>query len=200
MNDLETIDIDADTKIFIFSIEKNSFMVDNSIIPMEQIKKIKKFKNTKDRTKRLLARTFLFNYCKKNYILEDFTFAYTNNQRPRFKGTHKIDFSISYSKDMVAIAISTMGIVGLDIEYMDDSIVSKSVALEFMNGAEFSTFVNIKKEHIINYFYEKWTAKESFLKASGDGLRVNPKTVTNSLGKTIYFQDYVINIFRLLPS
>ncbi len=196
MYNLKTIDIDANTKIFVFDIESNSSIVDSSIIPMEQLRKIEKFRDAKNRTKRLIARIFLFNYCKINYGLEDFSFEYTNNQRPRFKSA-KLDFSISYSRDMVAIAISTKGIIGLDIEYMDSSIVSKDVAREFMSSVEYETFTGLKKDAMKRYFYEKWTSKESFLKASGNGLYIDPKTITNDLSKTIYWQDYVINIFKM---
>lgn len=191
MNDVEIIDIDKNSQIFILNIEKNMELLNESIIPNEQLQMIQKYKEDKDRTKRVLARSFLFNYCKNEYNLEDFSFKYTNNQKPKFKNS-ELSFSISYSKDIIGIALSQKQTIGLDIEYAEASIVSKEVAFEFMNDAQLLIFTQLSEKKKDRYFYEIWTSKESFLKATGSGLLVNPKSIINNKGKFFYFKDYII--------
>ena len=192
MNDVEIIDIDKNSKIFILNIEKNMGLLNESIIPNEQLQMIQRYIEEKDRTKRVLARSFLFKYAQEKYDLEDFSFEYVNNQKPRFKNS-ELNFSISYSKDVIAIAFSQKPAIGLDIEYIDPSIVSKQVAMEFMDDTQLLTFSRLTSQEKNRYFYEIWTSKESFLKATGSGLLVNPKTVVNNEGKTSHYKDYIIN-------
>ena len=194
MNALEKVYSDEYCEIFVFGIEQNSSMADISIIPKEQLEKIQKYKQDIDKSKRILARTFLFEYVKKNYNVKDFSFEYTDKQRPKFKHT-KVDFSISYSKNIIAVALSRNAKVGIDIEFVEPSVVSKSVASEFMNTTQLAKFNTLTNKDRDNYFYEMWTSKESFLKASGDGLYVNPKTITNETGEFFYLKDYIIMVF-----
>ena len=104
-----------------------------------------------------------------------------------------MNFSISYSKDVIGIALSQNRAIGLDIEYIDPSIVSKQVAMEFMDDTQLLIFSRLTSQEKNRYFYEIWTSKESFLKATGSGLLVNPKTVVNNEGKSSYYKDYIIN-------
>jgi len=197
LKSLKRIYSDKDSEIFIFNIEQNCSMLNNSIIPKEQLEKIKKYKEEIDRNKRILSRTFLFNYCQEKYNLDNFSFEYTNNQRPKFKYSN-INFSISYSKDIVVVALSTTLRVGIDIEYIESSAVSNNVALEFMDTTQFLEFNNLIKEDRDTYFYKVWTSKESYLKVSGDGLYINPKTITNEIGEFLYFKNYIISFTKSL--
>jgi len=193
MKNLHKIYSDEDSEVFIFSVEQNISMLKQDIIPKDQLAKILKYKQDIDKSKRLLSRTFLFEYSQKNYNLNNFTFEYTKNQRPKFKYSD-IDFSISYSKDIIAIAISKKYTVGIDIEFVEPLIVTEKTAFEFMNDNELVTFMQINEKEKHRYFYDIWTSKESFLKAKGDGLYINPKDVENELGKSFYFQEYIINL------
>ncbi|MEA1893030.1 MAG: 4'-phosphopantetheinyl transferase superfamily protein [Campylobacterota bacterium] len=188
MNDVEIIDIDENTKVFIFSVDKNIAMANLSMVP--------KYREDIDKTKRLLARVFLFEHCKKHYGLEDFSFEYTDKGRPKFKNS-EIDFSISYSKDIIGVAISTKPKIGLDIEFLEPLMVSDRVALEFMSSDEFLTFSKLINDDKKRYFYEVWTSKESFLKAKGDGLYTNPKGVVNTKGQFFYFKNFIASFTRI---
>lgn len=194
MNNLQRVYRDENSEVFLFSIDENLSMLDISIIPKEELEKILRYKEDIDRIKRLLARTFLFEYCQQHYNLKDFTFKYTKNQKPQYKYNDSIDFSISYSKDIIVVALSTKYRVGVDIEFIDTSIVLKEIASEFMNKIQLTKFMQLDKIDKDKYFYEIWTSKESLLKAQGNGLLIDPKDIVNDEGKLIYFKDYVINL------
>jgi len=196
MKTLQKIYSDKDSEIFIFNCDENRAIINHNIIPDEQLKRILEYKNDEDQIKRLLARTFLFEYCQKRYNLNNFSFEYTENQRPKFKYSD-IDFSISYSQNIIAIAVSTKSRIGVDIELLEPSIISKKVAYEFMNDKELTTFIELNKSDRIKYFYEIWTAKESLLKARGDGLCTNPKDIINNSKKLIHFKEYIISFTKI---
>jgi 4'-phosphopantetheinyl transferase len=193
MKTLQRIYSDKDSEIFIFNSDENRAVINTTIVPDEQLEKILKYKEEEDQVKRLLARTFLFEYCQKKYNLNDFSFEYTENQRPKFKQSD-IDFSISYSKNIIAIALSKKHRIGVDIEFLEPSIVSKEVASEFMHDKELVTYMQMDEKSKNRYFYEKWTAKESLLKAQGDGLTINPKDVINTQKKFFYFSEYIVSL------
>jgi len=196
MKTLQRIYSDTHSEVYIFNSNENRANINTTIIPDEQLNKILKYRKDEDQAKRLLARTFLFEYCQKRYSLNDFSFEYTKNQRPKFRYSD-IDFSISYSQNIIAIALSTKCKIGVDIEFINPSIVTKKIAFEFMNKKELTTFLKINKNDRYKYFYEVWTAKESLLKARGNGLTLNPKDIVNNFGKLIYFEKYIINLTTL---
>ena len=84
-----------------------------------------------------------------------------------------LNFNMSNSGNLVAIAFSYDGEVGIDIEqirYLPD--------LDEMINTNFSAneirFINAKPEQRINRFFRFWTIKESYLKAIGEGMRLTP--------------------------
>jgi len=188
--------VDEETTIALLRIQDYRHTIDMEIIPREQTKRIEKLKNEHDRIKKLVARTYLFQYCKKHYSLEDFSFVYGEHCRPSFRNS-ALSFSFSYSKDMVAIALSTKDIVGHDIEFLDDSLVSRSVACEFMTSEELMTFSLLEREEQAQFFYQVWTGKESFLKAHGVGLTIDTKTITCELGLSFFAANYVMSLTQL---
>ncbi len=126
----------------------------------------------------MLSRTFLFKYLKENYSINDFSFSYTDIQRPKLKDIN-IDFNISYAKDLVAIAISTKDRIGIDIEYINHSFDIENTANYFMNEEESNRFNSLKDKERFDYYYKLWTFKEALLKLTGKGLHDDLKEITN---------------------
>jgi 4'-phosphopantetheinyl transferase len=188
--------VNNEITIALLRVEDYRHRIDMAIIPREQRERVERFQSEHDRTKKLIARSYLFQYCKKHYGLEDFSFVYGEYQRPSFRET-AINFSISYSQDMIAIALSTQEVVGLDIECLDASRVSENVASEFMTSDELLIFSERGGDEQVRFFYQVWTAKESFLKAQGSGLTVNPRTITAETNISLYGDSYVMSVTQL---
>lgn len=112
------------------------------------------------------------------YGLSDFTFSYTDIKRPTLKQTD-IDFNISYSKSLIAVAISTKNKIGVDIEYIDHSFDIMSIIPACMNNEELKIFELLKNSERLNYFYSLWTYKEALVKLLGGGLYLDLKEITN---------------------
>jgi 4'-phosphopantetheinyl transferase len=82
-----------------------------------------------------------------------------------------IFFNIGHSKDMILIALSRQGILGVDVEYFDRQTDIMEVAGCNFTEKETASLASITDpEARIRLFYRYWTRKEAVAKADGRGL------------------------------
>ncbi len=81
-------------------------------------------------------------------------------------------FNISHSREAVLVGISTVGELGVDIEYMRDRSSVDDIARKFYSLGEIDRLMNFSAMERKKKFYEYWTIKEAFTKALGMGLRM----------------------------
>jgi 4'-phosphopantetheinyl transferase len=104
------------------------------------------------------------------------------------------EFNISHSGDMVVLAVTQIGSVGIDIEKIRD-----------VNIEDFSRYVpevaNLHKkydvEHVNGLFFDCWTKKEAVLKGYGKGL-LAPLEQVAIAGDTALFHETTWFIKKLL--
>lgn len=149
-------------------------------IPKKQREDIFKYKQLDDKNKRLISRTFLFQYLQKEFNINNFEFSYTDINRPTIKNI-PIDFNLSYSKDLIAIAITNKNRIAIDIEYINQDIDINDLIPICMNDKESNEIKkSIKhKNYHINKFYELWTYKEALAKFIGKGLYLDIKNIVS---------------------
>ncbi len=82
--------------------------------------------------------------------------------KPRL-ATRELEFSVSHAGDLVAVAVTPAGEVGVDVERVDVNAVSTIVA-----ALGLPTATNTDAA------FRAWVRLEAALKATGDGLRVEP--------------------------
>lgn len=85
----------------------------------------------------------------------------------------KLNFSISYSGNFAACAVSTVSQLGIDIEIIKD--INFPEFSKYFNDSEWSRI--IYSEDPQRSFFYFWTKKESVLKADGRGLSVDLRDV-----------------------
>ena len=126
-------------------------------ITLEDKKSAAEHKDEKKRVARIVSA-----YLKRKYVGEWET---TENGKPVAKGKF---FNVSHCENAVVIAIADRDI-GVDAEKVrtvNESLI-KHVASE-------EEYVGIYSDR---EFFEVWTLKESLVKAQGDGIRENVKTI-----------------------
>lgn len=102
--------------------------------------------------------------------INDITFEYDENSKPKLKGQKNLYFSISHSFEYVAVAVSDKP-VGVDIEKIRP--VSQTIINRVCSKAE-RTYLKESTDEQSN-FIKLWTLKESYLKAIGTGIIDNMK-------------------------
>ncbi|BCD90390.1 4'-phosphopantetheinyl transferase [Francisella halioticida] len=184
------------TNIFLLNIAENINQIDLDTIPNSQILAIKKYKFEKDRNKRLLARSFLYNYLKFKYQIDNFGLKYGQYQKPFLEANENIDFSISYSECYVVVAISDKYNIGVDIEFIDTKINHQDLRNIIMHPKEISYYNKLIREtDKLNFFFNVFNIKEAVIKSLGIGLYFD---VTNiNVLDTSSFSDFIKNGYFL---
>ena len=109
-------------------------------------------------------------YCALVGVTEgDFTVARAERGKPYFPNTPSIHFSVSHSGDIFACAFSDEP-VGVDIqEYKnrpDEAERCRKIAARFFHRDE----VDALDADTVSAFYNIWTAKEAYVKLTGQGI------------------------------
>lgn len=107
------------------------------------------------------------------YITNDYGKPFLQN----INNENNLKFNLTHSNNLALIAISRDFDLGIDIEFMNKNIELMDVAKYSFSEDEFSELNQKAHKDIYKIFYSIWTRKESFLKLTGKGLSINPKTI-----------------------
>lgn len=87
-----------------------------------------------------------------------------------------LDLSMSHSGRWTAVAVSRSGRIGIDIEAVRS--VTTTLARRCLSGDELAWLDDVEPGTCRSHrFFQLWTAKEAYLKATGVGLAVDPRDV-----------------------
>ncbi|KZD37787.1 4'-phosphopantetheinyl transferase [Bacillus cereus] len=147
----------------------------------------------------LLIRSLICQKYKINN--EEIKFIYNEYGKPFFKNFSDFHFNISHSGEWVVCATANSN-VGIDIERVSD-IEALKLANEFFSDEEFYDIPSMNSDEQINYFYDIWTLKESYIKTIGKGLYIplnsfsikkESRTLISykNIPKDFYFRQYSI--------
>lgn len=92
--------------------------------------------------------------------------------KPRVVGSD-LEVSVSHSGERVAVALTELGGVGVDVEEMKPGKDLAGMVRYVFSPAELEPL-----QDPVACFYQAWTRKESVLKATGQGLRVPMSSIT----------------------
>jgi len=184
--------INTAIQLYLLPIAENLKYINKTIIPPTQQKEISRYKFQHDSDKRLLARSFCYEFVQEHYGVPNFELGFNEYQKPLLKAALHINFSFSYAKDYVLVGISTAKRIGIDIEYINPTFTIHEVAPEIMCAAELEEFLSYKDKSLDQriYFFKLFSAKESIIKAFGTGLYFNVKKL-NTLHTHTYFYEGV---------
>ncbi len=133
-----------------------------------------------------------------------FDISEDENGKPFFKDK-RIEFNISHSGEFVMCAVSKDKI-GCDIEKISD--INMKVAKKFFAEEEYADIISlddtVKRNH---RFFEYWTLKESYLKATGTGLKTpldsfkiikdgDISVISNGQAQEYYFKEFSIPNYK----
>lgn len=131
------------------------------------------------------------------------------NGKPFVQGSKAVYFNLTHSADVIILAVTEEGEIGVDIERVDrefdwmrvDSVLAAS-EIEWIKGNEL-----IDPFSVYPRFFQIWTLKEAYIKCTGDGMsrhlkmlnfhvlseRVQFLDSTNNAQKTdeYYFESYI---------
>jgi len=121
--------------------------------------------------RRGILRTLLGNYLDiEPYQVQ---FCYGNNKKPGIAdilGGRKVQFNLSHSRGLGIYAFTRTHEIGVDVEYIRDIPERGQIAERFFSARENAVFQSLPESQKQKAFFNCWTRKEAFVKATGDGL------------------------------
>ena len=79
-------------------------------------------------------------------------------------------FNLSHSHNLALLAITSIGEIGVDLEYNRPKLNYHAIADRIMSEEEKSIFHDLPPHQQSSAFFSCWTRKEAFVKAHGKGL------------------------------
>lgn len=155
-------------------------------LPARLISKIDSFRFSDDKQRSLIGDLIVQIFYAKELNLKPFEIEFDHNEhgKPYLKDYPKAHFNISHSGNYVVVAFSDCA-VGIDIEKNKGNRLK--VAKRFFTKEEIDdlyAFSEVEKQ--IDYFYQLWTLKESYVKAIGKGISMS----LSSFSLKKFYNDY----------
>jgi 4'-phosphopantetheinyl transferase len=134
------------------------------------------------------------------------SYKYNEYGKPFLEYGQSFNFNISHSGNWIVSALS-LNEVGIDIEQI--KIVDFRIAKRFFSKLEYMDLNNKSENNKLDYFYDLWTLKESYIKYLGKGLyyplnsfsiRKNRRSIQlfdEQERKTLYFKQYKLGSYKL---
>jgi 4'-phosphopantetheinyl transferase len=101
-------------------------------------------------------------------------FSYTQRGKPRLAvplDIHDLSFNSSHSQDLALFAFARHSAVGVDVEWMRPLEDATTIAQRFFTTREIAALNSVDLSARTEAFYNCWTRKEAFVKATGEGLQ-----------------------------
>jgi 4'-phosphopantetheinyl transferase len=186
---VEPIAANNGVQLYLLNIPSNLRFINEGIIPLSQLEAINMYRAKRDREKRLLARSFLYELIYQNYNIDNFDIRFNQFHKPFFKHYPDIYFSFSYSEDYVFIALSRGTPVGVDIQRMDNKFVNEVMAGEIMCMDELELFHAHDDNALLQrkFFFSVFSSKEAIIKAFGMGLHFPIKEISTLASRNFSF-------------
>jgi 4'-phosphopantetheinyl transferase len=134
-----------------------------------------RFRFTCDRSRWIVARgllrTILARYLNVHPC--EIRFAYGARGKPALAAEHvdeTLTFNLSHTDDLAAYAIGRTTEIGIDIERIRSVPELEGIAEAFFSLAERSALMSLPESERRIGFFNCWTRKEAYIKATGDGL------------------------------
>ena len=141
----------------------------SAYLPDDSSKKASSFKHAVDAQRQiigeLLARATLSSTFK--LANSDIRFQYSEHKKPYLENQRDMYFNISHSGEWVVCALSRKE-VGVDVEKIRK--INFNIARRFFSADEVGHLFSLPEKQQLDYFFDLWTLKESYLKTLGTGL------------------------------
>ena len=156
-----------------------------SCLSIDEQKKVLQFHYEGDKLRfakcRSVLRKIIGMWLNKPY--SSLMFKFGKHGKPHLDHHTDIHFNISHTQGHAVLAFARDHEIGIDIENTQRDTDIDNVAQKVFTKKEQELLFQMDGKNRKNLFFRLWTAKESFLKATGRGLTLNPQEIEAILPK-----------------
>lgn len=146
-----------------------------NLLSADEVQRADRFHFEKDRHAFIIARAAMRqilghygNVAPKNLI-----FSYGPRGKPELSPeVNLIKFNLSHSQEFALLAVAQGLCLGIDIEFVNQTIAVEEIAERFFSPNEVRALSAFAGRQKVEAFYSCWTRKEAYIKALGEGLSV----------------------------
>ncbi|HEY0258103.1 MAG TPA: 4'-phosphopantetheinyl transferase superfamily protein, partial [Candidatus Methylacidiphilales bacterium] len=114
---------------------------------------------------------------------ETIELATTEFGRPVLAGNREIQFSLTHTGDLVAVAVTSGAQIGIDLELVQPQRDLPGLAERIFSPEDLREFLALSPGDQTGAFYRAWTRKEAYLKARGEGIAAGLQGTSVSFGQ-----------------
>lgn len=131
-----------------------------------------RFHFQKDRNNFIVSRGTLRMILSRylNLSPQNLKFTYSTQGKPALHTETEIFFNLSHSHQLALYAITLNREIGIDIEFIRPIAEAENIVKNYFSPKEITIFNTISPAHKPEAFFNAWTRKEAYLKATGQGL------------------------------
>lgn len=132
------------------------------------------------------AAKFAFPYLRQRYIAahgllrlilasivncdaRDLEFGTGEHGKPFLVG-EELQFNLSHSEEQGMLAVTRLAEIGVDVESMERKVEIRGIAERFFSESESAELFELNSHEQCEGFFNLWTRKEAWLKATGIGI------------------------------
>ena len=160
---------------------RDSFPALEALLDGKERERASRFRFPEDRA-RFIAGRGLLRLGLRRYALDvpaSVEILYTALGRPLVPNDYPAPrFSISHTRDVVALGFANEAQVGIDLEYMQPTVELVELAERILSEEDFRAFQAFPHREKQLAFYRVWTRKEAYLKARGEGIATGLQDVS----------------------
>ena len=152
---------------------------DRRALPPDEAARIARFLRPQDRHERKAAHGLL-RHLLGGHLGRDpetIVLARDGNGRPFLPDRPALDLNLSHGGGWVAVGLSAGGRIGVDVEGSVRPVDWDGIAPVFLHPAELDAYRGLPAGARARHALELWSVKEAFLKATGEGLIAEPRSV-----------------------
>ncbi len=141
----------------------------------DELTRAKRFYFERDRNHFIVGRGLLRTILREYTGIEpnQIEFTYGTRGKPALKhpaNHNRLQFNVSHSQGLILYAITCDRAIGIDLECIRPTSDVESLAKRFFSAREYAAISNLPPQQKQEAFFNAWTRKEAYLKATGEGL------------------------------
>lgn len=179
MFNVKKLTLIAQDDVHVWTVDPKKLMNNNllsrfqAVLSIDERQKVKRYRLKNARHNALITRVFL-RFVLSQYAdisPKDWRFSYSDLGKPEIANANiTLRFNLSHNENLIICAICLHNDIGCDVENLSRKISLTPIAKRFFSTQEASDIQNLPARLQCKGFFERWTLKESFVKATGQGI------------------------------
>ncbi|WP_028866124.1 4'-phosphopantetheinyl transferase family protein [Psychromonas aquimarina] len=144
-----------------------------SVLTQSEIEKVQRYRSPKAQHNALITRAFV-RFVLSQYAEikpQDWSFTISEHGKPELNNTTPaLRFNLSHNDDLLVCSVCLGHDIGCDVENLSRRISVEAIAKRYFSAEEYQSLKDLAPALQRRRFFEYWTLKEAFVKATGLGI------------------------------